>query len=44
MSLTRGIPVGLGWAVRPFVESIPRESVEFTLRAAVKRLQVAGYR
>ena len=44
MSLTRGIPVGLGWAVRPFVESIPRESVEFTLRAAVKRLEVAGYR
>jgi hypothetical protein len=44
VSLTRGIPVGLGWAVRPFVESIPRESVEFTLRAAVKRLEVAGYR
>jgi hypothetical protein len=34
VSLTRGIPVGLGWAVRPFVESIPRESLEFTLRAS----------
>jgi hypothetical protein len=44
VSLTRGIPTGLGWAVRPFVESIPRESVEFTLRAARNRLQVAGYR
>jgi hypothetical protein len=39
VSLTRGIPVGLGWAVRPFVESIPRESLEFTLRAACAGLQ-----
>jgi hypothetical protein len=37
VSLTRGIPVGLGWAVRPFVESIPRESLEFTLKAACRR-------
>jgi hypothetical protein len=44
VSLTRGIPVGLGWAVRPFVESIPRESVEFTLRAAANRLQMTGDR
>ncbi len=43
VSLTRGIPVGLGWAVRPFVESIPRESLEFTLRAAKSRVQGAGY-
>jgi hypothetical protein len=34
VSLSRSIPAGLGWAVRPFVESVPRESVEFTLRAA----------
>jgi hypothetical protein len=33
VSLSRGIPQGLGWAVAPFVESVPRESVEFTLRA-----------
>jgi len=39
VSLTRGIPVGLGWAVRPFVESIPRESLEFTLRAACAELR-----
>ena len=44
VSLTRGIPVGLGWAVRPFVESIPRESVEFTLRAARSRVQVTDDR
>ncbi|MGA2673130.1 MAG: hypothetical protein ABSE99_07855 [Terracidiphilus sp.] len=34
VSLTRSIPTGLGWAVGPFVESIPRDSLEFTLRAA----------
>jgi hypothetical protein len=34
VSLTRSIPVGLGWAIGPFVESIPKESLEFTLRAA----------
>ena len=31
ISLTRDIPVGFGWLVRPFVTSIPRESLEFTL-------------
>jgi len=38
VSLTRAIPVGLGWVVKPFVESIPRESLAFTLEAAVKAL------
>ena len=38
VSLTRAIPRGLGWAVGPFVESIPRESMEFTLRSAVKAM------
>ncbi len=38
VSLTRSIPKGLGWVVRPYVESVPRESVEFTLRSAVKAL------
>ena len=33
VSLTRSIPFGLGWAVTPLVESIPRESLEFTLRS-----------
>lgn len=31
ISLTRGIPMGLGWLIGPFVNSIPRESLEFTL-------------
>jgi len=33
VTLTRSIPTGLGWAIGPFIESIPRESLEFTLRA-----------
>jgi hypothetical protein len=39
VSLTRAIPAGLGWAVRPFVESVPRESLEFTLRATLNALR-----
>jgi hypothetical protein len=33
VSLSRAIPHGLAWAVGPFVESVPRESLEFTLRS-----------
>jgi len=33
ISLTRDIPTGLGWLVGPFVNSIPRESLQFTLSA-----------
>ena len=42
VSLTRSIPLGLGWAIRPYVVSIPRESLEFTLRAATAALQKQG--
>ena len=31
ISLTRDIPLGFGWLIGPFVTSIPRESLEFTL-------------
>jgi hypothetical protein len=31
ISLTRDIPTGLGWMIRPFVTSIPRESLVMTL-------------
>ncbi len=31
ISLTRDIPIGLGWLIGSYVESIPRESLEFTL-------------
>ena len=33
LSLTRAIPTGLGWAIGPFVQSVPRESLQFTLQA-----------
>lgn len=33
VSLTRDIPTGLNWLIGPFVESIPKESLEFTLGA-----------
>ena len=31
ISLTRDIPAGLGWLIRPFVTSIPEESLEMTM-------------
>jgi hypothetical protein len=34
VSLTRDIPTGLGWVVGPFVTSVPRESLTFTLATA----------
>lgn len=33
ISLTRDIPTGLAWLIGPFINSIPRESLEFTLNA-----------
>jgi hypothetical protein len=38
ISLTRDIPTGLGWMIGPFVNSIPRESLQFTLDATRKAL------
>jgi hypothetical protein len=31
ISLTRDIPTGLGWMIGPYVNSVPRESLTFTL-------------
>ncbi len=39
VSLTRSIPTGLGWAIKPFVESVPRESLEFTLQSTCDALR-----
>ena len=39
ISLTRDIPAGLGWMIGPFVNSIPRESLQFTLNATRKAFQ-----
>lgn len=42
VSLTRAVPRGLGWAVGPYVDSIPRESLEFTLQAMRRALSPSG--
>ncbi len=39
ISLTRDIPAGLNWLVAPLVRDLPRESLEFTIRATAKALQ-----
>jgi hypothetical protein len=42
ISLSRDVPEGLGWAVKPFIEQIPRESLRFTLQAARAALLKKG--
>lgn len=42
ISLTREIPAGLGWLIGSYVESIPRESLEFTLGATRRTLAKRG--
>ena len=32
ISLTRDVPTGLGWLIEPIIRSLPRESLESTLR------------
>jgi len=39
VSLSRSVPAGLAWAIKPFVESVPRESLEFTLRSTCNALE-----
>jgi len=43
VSLTRDIPAGLGWLIRPFIESIPRESLLFTLNATRSALAAVNH-
>jgi len=33
VTLSRGVPTGLGWLINPFVRDMPRESLEATLEA-----------
>jgi hypothetical protein len=42
VSLSRDIPSGLGWLVKPFVTGVPKESLEFTLTALRATLLKAG--
>lgn len=39
ISLTRDIPTGLGWIVRPFLSSVPRDSLRATVEEARKALR-----
>jgi hypothetical protein len=38
ISLTRDIPTGLGWLIEPIIRSLPRESLENTLRETAAAL------
>jgi hypothetical protein len=39
VSLSRSIPPALAWVIGPFVESVPRDSLEFTLRSTCNALR-----
>ena len=39
ISLSRDIPPGLGWAIKPMVSSLPRESLKHTLEATARALK-----
>jgi hypothetical protein len=41
VSLSRDIPTGLGWMIEPFVTSIPKESLAFTMEATRKAVVAA---
>jgi hypothetical protein len=41
VSLSRDIPFGLGWAIGPFVTSVPKESLLFTLETLRRRATMA---
>jgi hypothetical protein len=38
-SLTRDIPTGFGWMIKPFVTGIPKETLTFTLEATRKAVE-----
>jgi len=38
VSLTRDVPLGLGWLITPIIEELPREALESTMRATKNAL------
>ena len=44
VTLTRDIPAGLGWLIGPFVTSIPKETLEFTMNATREAVLGQGRR
>jgi hypothetical protein len=43
VSLSRDIPAGFAWLVAPFAESVPKDSLRFTLEAVRKHLSTGGF-
>ena len=39
ISLSRDVPPGLAWAIKPMITSVPRESLQETLAATVRALR-----
>lgn len=44
VSLTRDVPSGLGWLLMPIIETLPRASLEFTLKATKDALSLQAMR
>jgi len=44
VTLTRDIPAGLGWLIGPYVTSIPKETLEFTMNATREAVLGQGRR
>jgi hypothetical protein len=41
ISLTRDIPIGLGWVIEPIIRKLPKESLIHTLKATRDALSAA---
>ena len=39
ISMSRDVPVGLGWAIKPMITTVPRQSLQETLEATVRALR-----
>jgi hypothetical protein len=44
VSLTRAMPPGLGWLIAPIIETLPRDSLQFTLTATKRALATRAVR
>jgi hypothetical protein len=44
VSLTRDVPAGLEWLIRPIIQALPRKSLEFTLTATKNALAISAMR
>jgi hypothetical protein len=42
LSLTRDVPLGLGWVIEPIIQKLPKESLMNTLEATRRALQAGG--